>query len=307
MDVELPLPLVSILIALIALWVAVKNYQRKHGLDMRGGFSICSSVDCGDVYIDSVLIENVKDRSATIFAIYLQVGRSVYLELVDFGMNPRIIRPFETFNESFGPTDFYVSNFSRFNINELLRSDGVSKRLVCSTSAGKYVVPSNIRRWSPIVESFSNFLTGVVRPARSEYKGRAIGGNVAYILDLKRVGGDDSRVLLLRRDSYHFKFFENFALTEDALKSRDALIAFLQCKKGEGVLGNYDFEVLDAELLRQKKYGDFNLLHGDAVVLREHSLWNYYIVGRWVSFWNRRSSSRRLRKMLSKPRRRNLL
>ncbi|MOA61776.1 hypothetical protein D3C78_1869980 [compost metagenome] len=69
------------------------------------------------------------------------------------------------------------------------------KRLVCSTSDGKYVVPSNIRMWAP--SSFSNVLTGVIQPLRSEYKGVMVGSNVDYIVEMAK-GKSDPELVLLR-------------------------------------------------------------------------------------------------------------
>ncbi|HDS1038167.1 TPA: hypothetical protein QDZ42_001364 [Stenotrophomonas maltophilia] len=287
MGIDVPFPLLACLISLMALWVAVRNYQRKRGLDMRASFSVSSNIDCEDVYVSSLIIENVKDRACVIFAIYLQVGRSLYVNLVDFGDAPLLIKPFEAYAKDLGPIEHYQANFSRFNINELMRSRDVRKRLVCSTSEGRYAVPSRMKRWDPLMSSFSNILAGVIYPQWSEYKGLVVGGKVKYIVELSG-RGSDSQKILLRSDSYGFKTFHKFNLTKDSLSSSASLREFLAERKEEGGLGSLNFEVIDVEASRQQRFSQFGILEGDPVVLKEHSFWSYHFVGRWLAWRSKR-------------------
>lgn len=286
MGIDVPFPLFAYLISLGAFWVAVRNYQRKRGLDMRASFTVASSVDCEDMYVNSLIIENIKDRSCVIFAIYLQVGRSLYVRLVDFGDSPLLIKPFEAYAKDLGPIEHYQANFSRFNINELMRSDKVRKRLVCSTSEGRYVVPSRMKRWDPIMSSFFNVLAGVIYPQWSEYKGLVVGGNVKYIVELSG-HGSESQKILLRSDSYRFRMFQKFQLTEDSLASSDSLRDFLTARKAEGDLGPLEFEVIDAEASRRRRFSSFGVLEGEPIVLTEHSFWSYHFIGRWLAWRSR--------------------
>lgn len=283
---DVPWPLVSVLIALVALWVAVKNYQRKGGLDIRGGYGVTSSVECRDSYVSSVMLENAKDRSVTIFEVYLQLGRSVYLSVIDFGSSPLVLKPFETFSKELGPIDLYQSNLSRYDLNEMLLDLNVRKRLVCSTSDGKYVVPSAIRMWAP--SSFSNALTGVIQPLRSEYKGVVVGGNVDYIVEIVR-GKGDPELVLLRSESYRVKVFNSFMLTPASLESRDALVEFINERRIEGEFAAAEFDVVDVKKWRTKRYAQYDCFSGEIRVLRDHSFWGYHVVGRWVAYQERRA------------------
>ena len=91
----------------IGLYFASKAYWLKWGIRLRGTFSISSSMACDDDYVSSVVLENVKDRAVTIFAIYLQIGPNIYIVIEEFGDKPLILKGFETFQNNYEPIEFY--------------------------------------------------------------------------------------------------------------------------------------------------------------------------------------------------------
>ncbi|MNV04012.1 hypothetical protein D3C71_942960 [compost metagenome] len=285
MDVSLPLP--SMLIAMIAIWIAYKNYLRKGGLDIRGSYSLTASVECSEKYISEILIENAKDRSVTIFAIYLQVGRSHYLQLIDFESSPLILRAFESFKKEFGPVECYSSNFSRYSVNRMLADKKVKKRLVCSTSSGRYVVPRFIPKWTPFVASISNALVRGIYPSRSEFEGRAVGDQVDYIAKFTSVAGDVRRVVLLQKSSYRYQIFEGVQLTPESLMTSDALSLFLEGARKNGAFGDLKIEITDAGAWRGFKHSQFGLFDRDAIELRQPSVWEFYVLGNFYARWRR--------------------
>src|SRR5690554_7110975 len=103
-------------------------------------FCIASSAYAEDKYVSSVTLENFKDRSVIIFKVFLRVGANYYIELDDFEHEPKILKPYESYTNHYGPVDFYCLNMNRIKLNHLLGSKGVKKSLVLSTSHGKYVV-----------------------------------------------------------------------------------------------------------------------------------------------------------------------
>lgn len=285
MDVSLPLP--SMLLAMIAIWIAYKNYLRKGGLDIRGAYSLTASVECSEKYISEILIENAKDRSVTIFAIYLQVGRSHYIQLIDFESSPLILRAFESFKKEFGPVECYSSNFSRYSVNRILADKKVKKRLVCSTSSGRYVVPRVIPKWTPFVASISNALVRGIYPSRSEFEGRAVGDQVDYIAKFTSGAGDVRRVVFLQKNSYRYHIFEGVQLTPESLMTSDALSLFLEAARKNGAFGDLKIEITDAGAWRGFKHSQFGLFDRDAIELRQPSVWDFYVLGNFYARWRR--------------------
>jgi hypothetical protein len=142
----------ALFVSATALFVAAKNYWRKAGIKVRGTYSIASSRDCNDKYVSTIILENLKDRAVTIFALYLRVGHSYYIQIEDFEDRPLLLRAFETYQKDFGPIQFYGINNNRINLNRLLDDRNIKKGLVLSTADGKYVVPSRIMQWNPIAD-----------------------------------------------------------------------------------------------------------------------------------------------------------
>lgn len=285
MDVPLPLP--SMLIAMIAIWIAYKNYLRKGGLDIRGAYSVTASVESSEKYISEILIENAKDRSVTIFAIYLQIGRSHYLQLIDFGSSPLILKAFESFKKEFGPVECYSNNFSRYRVNRMLADKKVKKRLVCSTSSGRYVVPRVIPKWTPFVASLSNALVSGIYPSRSEFEGRVVGDRVDYLVKFTSEGGENPRVVLLQKSSYRYQIFEGVQLTPESLMTSDALSLFLEEERRNGAFGDLRIDITDVGAWRSFKHSQFGLFDQDAIELRQPSMWEFYVLGNFYARWRR--------------------
>lgn len=285
MDGSLPLP--SMLLAMIAIWIAYKNYLRKGGLDIRGSYSMTASVESSEKYISDVLIENAKDRSVTIFAIYLQVGRSHYLQLIDFESSPLTLKAFESFKKEFGPVECYWANFSRYSINRMLGDDRVKKRLVCSTSSGRYVVPRLVSKWTPFVASLSNSLVKGIYPSRSEFEGRALGDRVDYVAKFTSKTGGARRVVVLQKSSHAYQIFEHVQLTAESLMTSDALRSFLEGARRDGAFGDVEIEVFDVGEWRSVKHSQFGLFDRDPIDLRQPSVWDFYVLGNFYARWRR--------------------
>ena len=139
-----------------ALLVALWNDRRKSGVSIRGSFRTCSSVSCNDEYVSTLIIENLKDRAVTIFAIYLKIGNGAYIQLENLEENPVILRPFETYKRDYGPIAFYEFNLYRLSLSALFKDDKFKKQLVLSTSGGRYNVQSYVRSWNPLITWFKN-------------------------------------------------------------------------------------------------------------------------------------------------------
>jgi len=277
MTITLPawFPVLGLVVAILALALAALNYRRKSGLDIRGSYSVSSNTCCNDKYVASVILENLKDRSITIFAIYLRVGHACYVEVEDFGNKPFILKAFETYQQDYGAIQFYESNSTRVNLNDLYSNHKVKQHLVLSTSAGKYVVPKYLNAWDPVRDYFQNLMTIIVRPRSLRHGDAYIGSNIDYIVDLKNADGHN-QVIQLSKNSWQYSVFKNFMLTKDSLESKEALEQFLLDQIKLEKIKPQTFSVFDTATWKDRASEMFTG-HFDAVPV---SWFNYFVVGR---------------------------
>ena len=277
----------AVCISALALFVATKNYWRKAGIHLRGLFSIASSRDCDDQYVSYVILENLKDRAITIFTIYLRLGHSCYIEIENFSDKPLLLKPYESYHREYGPIQFYSINMRRIDLNSLLKNMKIPKRLVLSTSEGKYVVPTAIRRWSPIGDFFRNHMTAVVRPVQAIYKEKYVGGNISYVIEFVGENGQ-SEVVPIHPEDYQLKIFRNFSLTRESLASLPALEEYLNEQQRNGKLVCRDFTVLNVNTWRERANESYSQ---DSITAEYYGYFKYHLFGRVAT----RLADRRLR------------
>jgi hypothetical protein len=147
------------------------------------------------------------------------------------------MKAYETYHKTMGEIIFYTVNSNTIKMDDLLQDKKTKKRIVLSTSEGKYVVPKQVKRWSPIGEYFKNHLTGVIRTIRITHQGKCIGGNINFIVDIIGQDGQTETIQLMQSD-YRLKIFKNFNLTKECLLSKDSLQAFLERKRDDGLLSS---------------------------------------------------------------------
>jgi len=242
-------PIVGTAVTCIALFIGYLGYKRKSGLRLRGTYVTTSTIACDDNFVSRVIIENMKDRAITIFGIYLRLGFNVYVVVEEFGANPLVLKPFETYQRSYDPIEFYSVNAKRVRINELLRDDKVRKRLVLSTSDGRYTVRRYLRAWDPVHTFFRNYMTAIVRPIRSTFKEKAYGSNAIFLVEVKLSDGNEQTVPLYPED-YRIRRFRNVRLTEESLKSKPALEELLSRERDAGNLEAHSIRVHDLRKMR---------------------------------------------------------
>jgi hypothetical protein len=286
-------------IAIFASIVAVKNYKRKSGIAISGGFGIASSVRCEESYVSHIVLENLKDRAVTIYEIYLKVGHNFYIELEDHNETPLIMKPYETYHKTMGEIIFYAVNSNTIKMEDLLQDKKAKKRIVLSTSEGKYVVPKQVKRWSPIGEFFKNHLTGIIRTIRITHNGKCIGGNVQFVVDILKKDGQTETIQLMQSD-YHLKRFKNFNLTKECLLSKDSLQSFLEEKLEEGLISKdstikvHNFEENTNTMREHYK--------GSHIIAERWSAPYYYIFGtfftRYSDFKMKKENKRNQRKRI---------
>jgi len=281
MTITLPawFPALGLIVAILALLLAALNYRRKSGLDVRGGYSLASSIDCDDKYVSSVILENLKDRSITIFAIYLRVGHAHYVELEDFGNKPFILKAFETYRQDYGVIQFYESNSTRVNLNDLYSDRKIKQRLVLSTSDGKYTVPKYLHAWNPVSDYFRNLMTMIVRARSLRHGNLYVGSNIDYVVDLTTFDGHKQTVQL-SKDSWQYRVFKNFILTKESLESKAELDRFILEQMKLEKIQLQTFSIFETSIWKAEASEIFQD-HFNAVPV---GWFKYFVVGRIATF-----------------------
>ena len=298
--IQTAVPVLSVSISVLALVIAIQSYRRKVGVYVRGVFSIASGRACNDFYVSEFILENLKDRAVTIFAIYLKIAHNYYLELENLEAHPLVLRPFETYRKQLGPIEFYGINTKKIMLNDLMRNENVKKRLVLSTSAGRYRVASNMRRWTPVLDFFTNHMTGLVRPVFLTHRGTYLGCNIAYVVEAVSPDGE-AQIIPIHPEDYQLKVFRGFSLTKESLSSKETLDQFLQNQWNEGKLACRTFAVYDLQEWRQRNREFYS---GGTINAKYYTAFQYYILGRlWSKYedWKlKRENQKRMRKAASR-------
>lgn len=270
----------ALVVGLTALTVATKNYRRKSGLLIRGSFTVAQSVDCNDHYVSKIILENMKDRGITIFSIFLRIGHNYYVELEDFEEKPLILKAYETYQQDFGPIQFYGLNGNRFSLKKLFSDRKIKKRLVLSTGDGKYVVPKSISQWNPILDMFKNHSTAVLRTVATTHKGKYVGANIKFVVEFF---GENKKeeIVLLREQDFRIKRFNDFQLTQESLESKQSLEYFFKQQIDYGKLKVVSYKVHETKEWRQRIEEHYS--HGEFPA-EPYNWFQYYFLGK-ISTW----------------------
>lgn len=244
-----PKDIPSLVISLIALWYAVETYLLKSGIYIKGMYGITFfNSDSHQAFINRITLENMKDKAIIIFNISMKIGDNYILLIEDFKDEPLIIKPFEIYQKSYETVYCYVSNLIKLDIQELITDQDIKKTFILSTNHGRYEVKETVDFHHPLQELNLNKCTTLVHPIRPVYKGKVIGEDVDYIVDM-----DDEIIFLHQSDER----FSDSHLTSYSLASRDNLEIFFEQQRQ---LGNIKFnflQVVDADIIHsdiKKKY-----------------------------------------------------
>lgn len=271
---------ITAVIGLIALWLAGKNYWRKSGVHVTGGFAVTSDYTSTQKYVSELILENQKDRAVTIYAIYLRIGFNYYVELEDLGESPIILKSYESLKRKYDKPYLYATSSTVVTINRALNDKRFKKRIVLSTGSGRYVIPSPIKRWNPIVESFSNSSVLAIFPQNLPYRGLLLGDNVIFVLDINHKDRSFSFPITKYDSSMTSIFGVRFTL--DDLTDKNTLAAAIADRKNNGEIPTDAFidvkevpEIIGASL---KFYGERK-----TVELPYINFATYYIYGRVIA------------------------
>ena len=102
----------TLILTIMGLYFTKKSYNQKKGQQIRGSYLLSRCKHCDDAYVRSIELENYKDKTAIIYAIYLKVGHNYYIELDNFEQNPLNLNPFEVYRKEYNPIDLYSINLN---------------------------------------------------------------------------------------------------------------------------------------------------------------------------------------------------
>lgn len=283
----------ALIVSIIALYYTVRAFLLKSGHRIRCDISTASTVECDDDYVSSITLENLKDRATVIFSIYLQLGRGNYLLLEDFGVKPLILKPFEVYHKEFDPLLFYSASLKRVKLDHLLNNRKIRRKILLSTTDGKYVVKTHTRKWSPTPEFFINYTTAIISPQRIEYKGEGYGSNVKFLVEFKNANLENS-VLSFKEDDHCLKLFEDFQLTKESLKDANSLEEFFKDLKSKQTLNFDEIEIIDFQDQISKASQSYEM---EPIDLEAKSFFKYNILGRILTIWENRKMKIENRKL----------
>ena len=266
--------MVALVVSITALIYTVSSFSRKQGAEIRSFFSVESTMYSKHKHVSNLTLENMKDRSIAIFNIYLQLGLTFYVELERREKDPIILEPFGIYSSQYDPVDFYLVNMRPIDLDALWTNK--RRRIVLSTSDGKYVVKESINRWFPVTEQLRRYNTAVTLPMRTTFNGKSYGSEVRYVVVIEHEGGEDEVVPLYPRD-YEVTTFSNFRLTKESLESEENLGAFFRQKKANGMLTCKDYRIYDMKAIRAENYKNV----ANEIVQAESLNWfEYFVLGR---------------------------
>ncbi|WP_395761863.1 hypothetical protein [Elizabethkingia anophelis] len=276
-SVTLIISIVALIISIIALFYTIVSYLLKHGNKIRCDISTMSTIETDEKYISSITLENLKDKATVIFDIYLRIGYNNFLLIEEFNDAPLILKPFEVYYKEYDPVLFYTVNMDKMIINDNLYNP--QKKVILSTTDGKYVVKTNTKRWSVDSLFFSNYTTAVITPYRLSYNDKSYGSNTLFLLILKKNGQEDSIIPILK-DDYERKIFINFNLTLESLGSKESFVQYIQKQIDCNNLTYDSFEVIDFG----KRIAEIQDEFVKKVSIQPLSFFKYYITGKFITY-----------------------
>ena len=164
----------SSIVAIAALAYVIRADRRKSGLDIRCGFGVSTSIYASEGWIWRVTLQNRKDRSVTIYKIYVEVGHGFYVGIDDFDEQPLLLEPYGSFQKQYDPIEFYAGGMYRWV--GVFADRRARQKLVLATAEGRYSPKRWVKAWDPVYEALStNRTTIVVDPVRLTYQGVEMG------------------------------------------------------------------------------------------------------------------------------------
>lgn len=220
------------IIGLIALSVATRNYLRKSGISIRGGFCTTMGYGSSQPHISQVILINQKDRPVTIYEIYLKIGHNFYLELYSEDESPLTLKPYECLKKEIPIPYLYGAGTKIVDLNKIFNDKRAKKKLALATDYGKYEVTKSIKMWHPIFEGLrKNHFIGTIRPGHIYYKNSPIGDGVLYCIEASQ--GEKHETIFIYKETRKFR---GIPLKEKDIETKESLREYIARMQSEGLI-----------------------------------------------------------------------
>ena len=241
---------VSCAFALFALFFSVRSDLRKTGIGIRCDFAISGSIATKEQWISKLELQNMKDRSVTVYEIFMELGHGIFIQIEDLTQQPLVLEPYGFFSREYDPVEIYAVGSRQ--LIKVLASDKGRRRVVLVTSQGRYYPRRGLRTWDPVFQYLDkNHATEVVWPVRRNYKGHCYGSEVNFIITFTN-SDDTEEVIPIYPGDHELKKFGNFQLTKEATESKEALERLLQVQIDAEILSCKSFDIFDLQPARQR-------------------------------------------------------
>lgn len=272
--ITLCLATLSCAAAAVALLFSVRSDLRKTGIGVRCDFVVAGSIASKEQWISRLELQNTKDRSVTVYEIFMELGHGIFILIEDLTQEPLVLEPYGFFSREYDPVEIYIAGSRK--LTKVLDSDRGGIRVVLVTPQGRYYPRRGLSNWHPIFQALSkNFATEVGRPVRRNYKGCCYGSEVNFIITFTN-SDDTEEVVPIYPGDHRSKKFRNFRLTKEATESREALERLLQDQIDMDALSCKSFNVFDSQPARQHLMEQYP----NTLELPDQGWFRYNVIGR---------------------------
>lgn len=291
---------VSCVLALFAVFFSVRSDLRKTGIGVRCNFVITSSITSKEKWVSKLELQNTKDRSLTVYEIFMELGHGMFIQIEDFTQQPLVLEPYGFFSREYDPVDMYaVANSKLIKVFDSHRG---RRRVVLVTSQGRHYPKRGLKKWHPIGQALSNnYTTGIVWTLRRNYKGHCYGSEANFVVTFTNGDGSEEVVPIYPRD-HEVKKFRDFQLTKDATESREALELLLQEQVAADTLSCKSFDIFDLRPARQRLMDQYP----GTLEMPYRGWFLYNVIGRIETVLEKRRLDRRNKEARAKNEARNL-
>ena len=177
----------TLIVSLIALYFASKNYWRKSGTSVAATYGTQSNFSSKDSYISSVILVNKKDKPLIIRNFYLKISENLFIKL-NSDSEPEdyvTLKPYESLVHKLPPRLGYSCNMRKVTgINDVLNNPKIKKQIVLDTIDG-IVHCKELRFKNVMLQALTNHYTAYIAGHGGKFiNERPVGNNVLYLIEL---------------------------------------------------------------------------------------------------------------------------
>lgn len=293
----------TLVVSLLALYFASKNYLRKSGVNVAATYGQQSNFSSKDSYISSVILVNKKDKPLIIKNFYLKISENLFISLSSDSWEDEYItlKPYESLVHKLPPKLGYFCNMRKvIGINEILNNKKIKKQIVLDTIDGiVYCKPLKIN--TVMLKSLTNFYTGLIVGNGGKFiNKRPVGNNVLYFIELVTHNDLDSFIVINpdKKESYldGKLSFDHEILWSD--KGKIHVEEVLNMAIATGVI-NWKSFVVHSQLHEFNHYKQYETDRTiDLRDLKYHGgLFQYHFLGSLRSYFKKKSMQKRNKKM----------